>query len=97
MVTVGNNADVTMNPSCIIMGTMTDGGWYPCLTTMIGTTFGVFSTLERINFMEAMAYSQEAIQMNAGVTVSFLGTNNPLYPVSNAIQNIVILLSTSLS
>jgi hypothetical protein len=35
--------------------------------------------------MEAMAFSQEAIQMNAGVTVSFTGTNDPTYPASNAI------------
>ncbi len=35
--------------------------------------------------MEVMAYSQEAIHMNAGVTMSFLGTNGSLYPASNAI------------
>ncbi len=43
-----------------------------------------------------MAYSQEAIQMNAGVTVSVIGTNNPAYPASNALKNIVILLFTRL-
>ena len=32
--------------------------------------------------------------MNAGVTVSFLGTNDPSYPVFNALQNIVVLLYT---
>ena len=35
--------------------------------------------------MEVMAYSQEAIHFNAGVTTSFLGTNDPLYLASNAI------------
>ncbi len=66
---------------------MTDGGWYPCPTTMIGTIFGVYTTSNAIlNFVEAMAFSQEAIQMNAGVTVSFIGTNdNPSYPISISI------------
>jgi hypothetical protein len=84
-VTVGNNADVTTNPTCVSYGTMTDGGWYLCAHSMIGTTFGVYTTTNDLNFMEAMAYSQEAIQMNAGVTVSFLGTNPASYPVSNAL------------
>jgi hypothetical protein len=64
---------------------MTDGGWYPCPTTMIGTTFGLYTTTNYLSFMEAMAFSQEAIQMNVGVTVSYIGTNDPSYPVSNAI------------
>ena len=55
-----------------------------CPNTMIGTTFGVFSTTTYIDFVEAMAYSQEAIQMNA-LSVSFIGTNLPGYPASNAI------------
>ncbi len=90
--TVGNNIDVTKNPTCVTEGTMTDGGWYLCPNSMIGTTFGVYTTTDYFNFMEAMAYSQEAIQMNGGVTVSFLGTNPASYPVSNALKNIVILL-----
>ena len=69
---------------------MLDGGWYMCTTSMIGIVFGVYSTTNVVNFMEAMAYSQEAVQMNAGVTVSFLGSNT-VYPVSNALQNIIIL------
>ena len=60
--------------------------------SMIGTTLGMYSTSSGFNFFELMAYSQEAIQMNAGVIVSFIGTNNdPFYLVSNAITNIVIL------
>jgi hypothetical protein len=84
-VTVGNNSDVTLNPICVAPGTMTDGGWYSCPPSMIGKIFGIYSTTSAFNFMEAMAYSQEAIQMNVGVTVSFIGTNDPTYPVSNAI------------
>jgi hypothetical protein len=64
---------------------MTDGGWYPCPNSMIGTTFGVYSNSAYLNFMEVMAYSQEAIHLNAGVTVSSLGTNIPGYPAINAI------------
>ncbi len=88
--TMGNDPDVTLNPKCVTHGTMLDGGWYLCLTSMIGNTFGVYTTQNTVdntlNFNELMAYSQEAIQMNAGVTVSYLGTNNDsLYPVSNAL------------
>jgi hypothetical protein len=68
-VTVGNNADVTTNAVCVTLGAMTDGGWYMCPASMIGITFGVFSTSTAVNFMEAMAFSQEAVQMNAGVTL----------------------------
>jgi hypothetical protein len=65
---------------------MTDGGWHPCPNSMIGTTFGVYTkSNDYLNFMEAMAYSQEAIHLNPGITMSFLGKNNPIYPVSNAI------------
>jgi hypothetical protein len=65
---------------------MTDGGWHPCPNSMIGTTFGVYTeSNDYLNFMEAMAYSQEAIHLNAGITVSFLGTIYPGYPTSNAI------------
>jgi hypothetical protein len=63
---------------------MTEGGWNMCPNSMIGTTFGVYSTTTFVDFVEAMAYSQEAIQMNA-LSVSFLGTNMPGYPASNAI------------
>ncbi len=83
--TVGNNADVSTNAVCITLGTMTDGGWYLCTNSITGTTFGVFSTSTAVNFMEAMAFSQEAIQMNAGVTVSFTGTDEPAYPARNAL------------
>jgi hypothetical protein len=43
---------------------MSDGGWYSCPNSMIGTTFGIYSITEALNFLEAMAYSQEAIHMN---------------------------------
>jgi len=36
---------------------MLDGGWYFCPKEMTGTTFGVYSTTEKIDFMEIMAYS----------------------------------------
>ena len=82
--TFGNGADVRLNPFCVTLSTMTDGGWYLCPSLMFGTTFGVYSTTHNPNFMEAMAYSQEAIQMNA-MSVSFTGTNSATYPVSNVI------------
>jgi hypothetical protein len=64
---------------------MTDGGWHPCPNSMNGTTFGVYFNSDYLIFMEAMAYSQEAIHLNPGITVSFLGTNHPAFPASNAI------------
>jgi hypothetical protein len=64
---------------------MTDGGWHPCPNSMIGTTFGIYYKSKAFNFVEAMAYSQEAIHMNAGITISFMGTNDPQYPASNSI------------
>ncbi len=87
--TVGNNADVTLNPTCVARGTMTDGGWNLCPNSMIGTTFGFYSASEYVNFMEAMAFSQEAIQMNA-MLVSFLGIA-PVFLVANiSLKNIVV-------
>ena len=78
---------------------MTDGGWYLCPESMSGTTFGVYSMLTAVNFMEAMAYSQEAIQLSGGASVSFVGIDNVFsgiaYPVSNALQNIVVLLASN--
>ena len=47
------------------MGTMTASGWYMCSTALTGKYFGIYSTTENVNFFEAMAFSQEAIQMNA--------------------------------
>ncbi len=40
--------------------------------------------------MEVMTYSQEAIHMNDGVTVSSIGTSEPKYIPSNALKNIVV-------
>jgi hypothetical protein len=69
---------------------MTDGGWYPCPKSLTGNTFGVYSTIQILNFMEVMTYSQEAIHMNDGVTVSSIGTSEPKYIPSNALKNIVV-------
>jgi hypothetical protein len=44
VVTVGNNADVTLNPTCVTVDD--DGGWYLCATALTGTTFGVYKTTE---------------------------------------------------
>ncbi len=83
--TVGNNTDVTLNPVCIPLGGFLDGGWSMCPNSMIGTTFGVYTISNYLDFVEVMAYSQEAIHLNAGITMSFLGTNNPIYPITNVI------------
>jgi hypothetical protein len=85
IVTFGISAAVASNPVCVALAKITDGGWYFCPTSMIGKVFGMYSNNDYLNFMEAMAYTQEAIQMNAGVTVSFIGTNDLTYPASNAI------------
>ena len=42
---------------------MTDGGWYACPNSIIGTTFGVYTKSTYVNFVEVMAYSQDAIQI----------------------------------
>lgn len=63
--TVGNNSNVLLNPVCWAAGTMPDGGWNMCPSSMTGIVFGVYTTLTVMNFVEAMAFSQEAIQMNA--------------------------------
>jgi hypothetical protein len=64
---------------------MTDGGWHPCPNSMIGITFGVYTESNDLNFIETMAFSQEAIHLNAGITMSFLGTNDPNFPANNAL------------
>jgi len=46
--------------------------------------------------MEVMAFLQEAIQLNKGVTVSFLGTNEAVYLASNAISKLVVLRADDL-
>jgi hypothetical protein len=56
-----------------------------CPNSMTGVVFGVYSTTMYIQFLEAIAYSQEGIHLNTGVTVSFLGTNAAPYLASNAI------------
>ena len=88
--TVGNDEDVTKNAVCVALNTKTDGGWYPCPKSLTGKTFGVYSSIKILNFMEVMAYSQEAIQTNDGVTVSSIGTSEPNFIPSNALKNIVV-------
>jgi hypothetical protein len=60
-VTVGNNQDVTQNPVCVPAGAVTDGGWNMCQNSMIGIVFGVYTNKGYLNFVEVMAFSQEAI------------------------------------
>lgn len=83
--TVGNNSNVLLNPICVPFGAITDGGFNMCPNSMDGVVFGVYSTTNFFHFLEAMAYSQEGIHLNIGVTVSFLGTNAAPYLASNAI------------
>jgi hypothetical protein len=52
---------------------------------MTGVVFGVYTTTNFFHFLDAMAYSQEGIHLNTGVTVSLLGTNATPYLASNAI------------
>jgi hypothetical protein len=75
---------------------MSDGGWYACPNLMTGTVFGFYlaGTPVCFNFMEVMAFTQEAIQLKASVIVSVIGTNNPTYPSANAKQSKVALLYT---
>jgi hypothetical protein len=45
---------------------MSDGGWYACPNSMTGTVFGFYATTNVcLNFMEVIAFTQEAIQMKA--------------------------------
>jgi hypothetical protein len=78
---------------------MSDGGWYACPNLMTGTVFGFYVTDKNasfvcFNFMEVMAFTQEAIQLKANVIVSVIGTNIPTYPAANAKQYKVALLYT---
>ena len=83
--TVGNDANPKLNPTCINEYTMPDGGFYMCSSIMKGNVFGFWIYTDYFNFQEAMAYSQEAIQMNALSTSIIAGTANTTYPISNAI------------
>jgi len=40
---------------------MDEGGWHICPNSMNGIVFGVYTTNAVLNFMEAMAFSQDAI------------------------------------
>jgi len=83
--TVGYNANPNSNPTCIYEYTMTDGGFYMCSSIMQGNVFGFWMYADYFNFMEAMAYSQEAIQMNALSTSIISGSAHSGHPISNAI------------
>ena len=74
---------------------MSDGGWEPCQKTIIGKVLGVYSTTEPLNFMEVMAYSEEAIQLGAGVVVSIKGTPDIDKPLNRVIQKNVSLIAKS--
>ncbi len=85
IVTVGFNANPVSNPTCIYEYTMTDGGFYMCSSIMQGKVFGFWGYADYYNFNEAMAYSQEAIQMNALSTAIISGSADVNHPISNAI------------
>ncbi len=91
--TFGTNSVVTSNPVFMPAGAMTDGGWYMCLDSMIGTIFGIYSTTDFIDFTEIMLYSQEAIQMNALSAVATNPWTNA--PSANALKKLVVLLVTA--
>jgi hypothetical protein len=40
---------------------MVEGGWHICPNSMTGIVFGIHTTTAVMNFMEAMAFSQDAI------------------------------------
>ena len=88
--TFGGNLDVTMNPVCIALGNITDGGWYLCPTSITGTIFGFYTTSEYLHCLEVLVYTQEAIQLH-GLSTAFVGINNPAYPTNNVLQKFVIL------
>jgi hypothetical protein len=46
---------------------MTNGGWWPCYRPLSGSYFSVTSDLSEVDFMEAMIYNQQAIQLKAKV------------------------------
>ncbi len=82
--TFGDDPDHTKNTVCVPLGTMIDGGWYMCPVILTGKIFSYFSANEVIQLWEAMAFSEEAIQMNAGA-VSKTGYNYPNYPIENSL------------
>jgi hypothetical protein len=53
---------------------MTRGGWCNCTELVPGTVFGIYTKNDILSFMEVMAYTQKALQIIPGVTVSFIGT-----------------------
>ncbi len=73
--TFGDNPDVTTNtPFCTECNNMMNGGWCNCASSMTGTVFGVYSMQAIVSFMEVMAYTQKALQINTDVTVTSIGT-----------------------
>ena len=72
--TFGYNSDVTINPICAACSNMISGGWCNCDSWMTGNVFGVYTNNDILSFMEVMAYTQKALQINPGVTVLIAGT-----------------------
>lgn len=57
---VGLNTNVQLNPICINVNTVKNGGWWSCGFT--GLYFGIFSSNNTpLNFVEVLAYSDYAI------------------------------------
>jgi hypothetical protein len=50
-VTVGDDSDVTKNPICVALGTLVNGGWSICPTTMKGLYFGIYTTTGEMQFV----------------------------------------------
>jgi len=60
---------------------------------MTGTIFGLYSPTSKLDFVEIMLYSQEAIQMNA---LSAVATDNTgPRPTPNTLHKIVVLFTTA--
>jgi hypothetical protein len=74
-VTFGDNPNVMTNtPFCTECINMMNGGWCNCASPITGTVFGVDSNYAIVSFIEVMAYTQKALQINTGVTVTSIGT-----------------------
>lgn len=70
---------------------MSDGGWCNCAPSMTGTVFSVYSNIAIVSFMEVMAYTQKALQINTDVTVTSIGAELFPFVINNAGSKTVIL------